>query len=303
VSARIRIERAGPLCTIQDLGRPGLLAHGISASGPMDRSAHDLAGAQVGTADDASVEFTQAGVDVLAEAGEVPVGWAGGAFGVRLNGQPLSWPGRCVLVAGDQLSITPGPAGNYGYLRFDGVLDVPDVLGSKATSTRARIGGLSGRALQAGDVLDFLSGSGRPAAEGPAASNVNGMGPIRFIWGIHAERFDPAVRRTFVEMPFRVTAAMDRMGVRLADEKAVFAGASILSLVSDPIMPGDIQILGDGTPIVLMRDHQPTGGYPRIGTIISADLDRFAQIRPGDSVAFAPVSVDHAHRLLRSRQV
>jgi allophanate hydrolase subunit 2 len=90
------------------------------------------------------------------------------------------------------------------------------------------------------------------------------------------------------------------MGVRLADERQVFAGASILSLVSDPILPGDIQILGDGTPIVLMRDHQPTGGYPRIGTVVSADLDRFAQLRPGEPVAFAPVSVEHAQRLLRS---
>ena len=75
----------------------------------------------------------------------------------------------------------------------------------------------------------------------------------------------------------------------------------VLSLVSDAIVPGDIQILGDGTPIVLMRDHQPTGGYPRIATIISADLDRFAQLRPGAPVAFAPVTVEHAHLLLRSR--
>ena len=93
---------------------------------------------------------------------------------------------------------------------------------------------------------------------------------------------------------------MDRMGVRLADDGKVFAGASILSLVSDPILAGDIQILGDGTPIVLMRDHQPTGGYPRIGTVISADLDRFSQMRAGEAVAFEPVSVEHAQRLLRS---
>ena len=92
------------------------------------------------------------------------------------------------------------------------------------------------------------------------------------------------------------------MGVRLTDSERVFADATILSLASDAIVPGDIQILGDGTPIVLMRDHQPTGGYPRIATVVSADLDRFAQLRPGTAVAFASVTVEHAHALLRSRQ-
>lgn len=300
--ARIRIQRAGPLCTVQDLGRPGHLAHGVSASGPMDRAAYILAGMWWEASDDAGVEFTQAGIDIVLEAGQLPVGWAGGVFAVRLNGELLSWPGKCTLAAGDRLSVTPGPAGNYGYLRFGGTMNVPDVLGSKSTSTRARLGGLAGRALQTGDFLEFQGEHGRPDGAVPPTPNAEAKGPIHFIWGIHAEKFAPAVRRNFVEVPFRVSAAMDRMGVRLVDENGVFAGASILSLISDPIMPGDIQILGDGTPIVLMRDHQPTGGYPRIGTIVSADLDRFAQIRPGETVAFAPVSVDHAHRLLGSRK-
>jgi allophanate hydrolase len=91
------------------------------------------------------------------------------------------------------------------------------------------------------------------------------------------------------------------MGVRLEDGEGVFAEAGSLSLVSDAIVAGDIQILGDGTPIVLMRDHQPTGGYPRIATVISADLDRFAQLRPGSPVAFVPVTVEHAQALLRGR--
>jgi allophanate hydrolase subunit 2 len=84
------------------------------------------------------------------------------------------------------------------------------------------------------------------------------------------------------------------MGVRLRDPGGVFAGQRRLSLVSDAIVPGDIQILGDGVPIVLMRDHQPTGGYPRIATVVSADLDRFAQMRPGAPVRFRPVTLEHA---------
>jgi allophanate hydrolase len=85
--------------------------------------------------------------------------------------------------------------------------------------------------------------------------------------------------------------------VRLDDKHGVFADAHILSLVSDAVVPGDIQILGDGTPIVLMRDHQPTGGYPRIATVISADLDRFAQLRPRDELTFEPITLQKAHQL------
>ena len=84
------------------------------------------------------------------------------------------------------------------------------------------------------------------------------------------------------------------MGVRLSDPTGVFSGQRKLSLVSDAIVPGDIQILGDGTPIVLMRDHQPTGGYPRVATVVSADLDRFAQMRPGTELRFRPVTLEHA---------
>lgn len=297
MSVRISIERAGPLCTIQDHGREGLLAHGISASGPMDRAAHRLAGALAGAAGEAGVELTRAGIALRVEQGRLRIGWAGGAFTVAINGEGQVWPGGATLAAGDRLSVTPGPRGNYGYLRFGPMLDLPMVMGSLSTSTRARLGGVEGRALAAGDVLGFVGEERAALSPSPIALQ---EGPIRFVWGLHAENFAADVRQRFVEATFRVTPMMDRMGVRLADEAGVFVGASILSLVSDPILPGDIQILGDGTPIVLMRDHQPTGGYPRIGTVISADLDRFAQVRAGDPVAFEPVSVEHAHRLLRS---
>ncbi|WIY54265.1 biotin-dependent carboxyltransferase family protein [Devosia sp. YIM 151766] len=297
MSALIRIKRAGPLTTIQDEGRHGMLAHGVSASGPMDRAAYRRAGLLAGATHRAGVEFTQAGLDLVLAEGELRIGWDGGAFVVRINGREASWPGSALLAAGDRLSVTPGASGNYGYLRFGGALDLDPVLGSHATNMRARLGGLDGRALVAGDELAF-SGVGtlpeevrRPDAED---------GPIRFIRGLHWSWFSPKVQEDFVKGGFRITPIMDRMGVRLADEGRVFGGESILSLVSDPVQPGDIQILGDGTPIVLMRDHQPTGGYPRIGTVIGADLDRFAQMRPGEVVAFAPMSVERAHRMLRS---
>ncbi|MDB5588046.1 MAG: biotin-dependent carboxyltransferase family protein, partial [Devosia sp.] len=124
-------------------------------------------------------------------------------------------------------------------------------------------------------------------------------GPIRILWGLHADLFDASIRGAFAGTPFTISSSLDRMGVRLADVAGIFRAQRRLTLVSDAIVPGDIQILGDGTPIVLMRDHQPTGGYPRIATIITADLDRFAQLRPGSAVAFTSVSVNHAQNVLR----
>lgn len=296
MTARLRIERAGPLCTIQDAGRFGMLAQGVSASGPMDQGGYRQAGLLAGAGENAGIEVTTAGLDLVLVDGTLRVGWAGGLFDVALNGVHQSWPGSANLDAGDRLSVTPGVAGNYGYLRFSGRLDLPKVMGSLSTSTRAKLGGIEGRALRSGDGLIV-----EPDEQASQALGAVGHpdGHLRVTWGIHAENLDPAVREKFVGEPFRVTSAMDRMGVRLQDTGKVFGNTGSLSLVSEPILPGDIQILGDGTPIVLMRDHQPTGGYPRIATVIAADLDRFAQLRPGAVVRFAPIGVVRAQQLSR----
>ena len=299
MNARLFITRAGPLTTIQDAGRFGMLRHGISASGPMDRAAYALAG-QLAGGGSGAIEITTAGIDLVLEAGNCRLGLAGGVFTARHNDRVVPWPGVVTLSAGDRLSITPGPAGNYGYLRFDADLDCPPVLGSVATSTRAGIGGYRGRALLTGDRVDL-----RPVAEPAAPVTVTvpppDNGPLRFVWGLHADLFSPTIRQAFLQQPFAIGRRHDRMGIRLDDPHGVFAEASILSLVSDAIVPGDIQILGDGTPTVLMRDHQPTGGYPRIATVISADLDRLAQMRPGTMLSFAAITADHALSLLRSQ--
>jgi biotin-dependent carboxylase-like uncharacterized protein len=291
----IRITRAGPLATLQDAGRPGLLRHGISASGPMDRTAFERAGGWLGAAGATGIEFTTAGLGFVAE-GSVSIAVDGGAFELSIDGEAKSWPARALLSAGSVIDIRPGPAGNYGYLRFDREIDMPLVMGSRGTSSIAGIGGLDGRALRAGDVLPLGATLPRGRGQHPTPAMV-ASGPIRVIWGIHADRFSNAIRQRFVTDAFAVSPQLDRMGVRLADPGQVFAEAKILSLVSDAVVPGDVQILGDGTPIVLMRDHQPTGGYPRIATVVTADLDRFAQLRPGTQLRFAPVTVAHAEGL------
>ena len=302
MTAILAITRAGPLASVQDAGRFGHLAHGISASGPMDAAAFRLAGALVG-ADHAGLEITMAGLALRLEGGTCRLGLAGGAFVARLNGQVVDWPGQVTLQQGDELAITPGAWGNYGYLRFDRALLLPPLMGSLATSSRARLGGLDGRALQVGDVLELRgsASAAAPAIVPPEQAEPDG-GPIRFIWGLHADLFSPAVRQGFCEARFTISSRLDRMGVRLADTADLFADTGQLGLVSDAIVPGDIQILGDGTPTVLMRDHQPTGGYPRIGTVITPDLDRLAQLRPGSALGFTPVSLAHAHAILKRRR-
>jgi allophanate hydrolase subunit 2 len=175
-------------------------------------------------------------------------------------------------------------------VRFGLELDVPLVLGSRATNLTVGLGGFKGRALKAGDRLGFAA----PGQAAPAELRPHTEGSIRVLWGLHADLFDQAVRQRFVETAFQISPSLDRMGVRLIDPGQSFRNQRRLTLVSDAIVPGDIQILGDGTPIVLMRDHQPIGGYPRIATVVSADFDRFAQLRPGSEVRFRPVTLEHA---------
>jgi allophanate hydrolase subunit 2 len=263
---KLTILRAGPLTTLQDAGRFGMLRHGISASGPMDRGAFGAAGTALARAGSTRIEFTQG----LSFEVDGPV--------------TIATPEVRELGAGDRVELPPA-AGNYGYVRFDREMDIAPVLGSRATNVTVGLGGYKGRALNAGDTITF----GAAGRLEPVASAVPADGPLRIVWGLHAELFGADLRRRFVETVFRVTTSLDRMGVRLEDGDGLFRDQQRLSLVSDAIVPGDIQILGDGTPIVLMRDHQPTGGYPRIATIVSTDLDRFAQLRPGTALSFRPV--------------
>lgn len=293
----LRITRAAPVTTVQDLGRFGMLQHGISASGPMDRGAFQRAGAMLPAAGAEAIEFSGAGISFSITRGRVHAAFDGGKFALSINNIPRDWPASLEIRDGDRVDVSPGAAGNYGYVRFDHTIDVPPVLGSRATNLVVGLGGLDGRALRAGDTLSLIPApptNFRAEIMNFCSENV----PIRFIWGIHAELFTPGTRQAFVEGRYTVSRRLDRMGVRIDDPARLFARAPVLSLVSDAIVAGDIQVLGDGTPIVLMRDHQPTGGYPRIGTVISADLDRFAQLRPGSALAFAPVTLHKAHSLL-----
>ncbi len=287
----IQVTRAGPLATIQDLGRFGHLEHGISASGPMDRNAFLRAGEAVGSCATSGIEFTQAGLDFIVQGGDIKAAFFGGDFSLFINKESKKWNGDYSLINGDEVFIKPGEWGNYGYVRFNAEIGVKKILNSRATNMIVGLGGYNGRALQMGDKIDLLPAKKiktNPIKQIDYQDNI-----FRFMWGIHAERFSQKTRNELIEKPFFISSQLDRMGVRLLDRSNVFANEKILSLVSDPIVCGDIQILGDGSAIVLMRDHQPTGGYPRIGTIISSDIDRFAQMRANSKIYFKPISIEN----------
>ncbi len=287
----IKIIRVSPLATIQDLGRFGHLEHGISASGPMDKNAFLRAGGVLSSCATSGIEFTQAGLDFIVQGGDIKAAFFGGNFSLFINQKNRQWNSDYHLKTGDEVLIKPGKWGNYGYVRFNAEINLEKLLNSRSTNMIVGLGGFNGRALKMGDIVDLLpaeKANPNPVKQTDYQDNV-----FHFIWGIHAEYFNQKTRNQLTEKPFFISTQLNRMGVRLLDKSKVFANEKILSLVSDPIVCGDIQILGDGTPIVLMRDHQPTGGYPRIGTIISTEIDRFAQMRPNSKIYLNSISIEN----------
>jgi len=202
MTAGIEILRAGPLTTLQDAGRSNYLASGMSASGPMDRQSYMIAGAMLEIAGRTAIEFTMTGMAFKVHGGNVAAAFHGGLFGLCVNSKQTDWPGDITLQAGDVVEITPGPRGNYGYVRFGQEIDVPVVLGSRATNLIAKLGGIEGRVLEPGDFLGFRAPTEMIERPLRVISQAPADAPIRFIWGIHADQFAPSVREKFTAEPF-----------------------------------------------------------------------------------------------------
>lgn len=285
----LRILRAGPLCTVQDAGRQGFLRYGVTPAGPMDWISHATANVLLGNAAGvAALEIGPAGLSFMSDAPQ-RVAIAAPGFAVLRGGSAV--PSHVVLnlMPGMVIDIAPGPWGVWGYLALPGGVAGVSVMGSMASHLRS---GLGGGALKAGDVV-------AAAGEGVAGSDAclimpvqRETPPIRYVPGPQDHLFSPEVQRTLQSASFTVSPRSDRMAYRLSGPAlAAIAGHDI---VSDGIAMGAIQVPGDGQPFVLMADRQPTGGYPKIGTVIRADLPRLAQMRAGQTVTFAPVTVDAA---------
>jgi len=291
----LTVERAGPGVTIQDGGRHGHLRHGVTVAGPMDPRAFALANLALGNPRDAAaVEVSLGGLDLATRGGAVDLAVVAPGFEVRLDDRPLPACATLRLEPGARLSLRPGDHGAWAYVAVAGRIDLPPVLGSLATHTRSGLGGLDGRALAAGDVLPLADLHPRDGAatELDLADLAPRAAPIRVVLGPQDDHFAAAEIAAFLARDWTVSPRSDRMAYALEGEPLRHAKGH--DIVSDGVAHGAIQVPGSGLPFVLMADRQPTGGYPKIATVIGADLGRFAQIRPGERVRFVAVTIEEA---------
>jgi biotin-dependent carboxylase-like uncharacterized protein len=297
--ARLTVTACGPLVSYQDGGRFGMLRFGVPASGAMDRFAHAAAQTALGRPQGATaIEVSLGGLELVCAVGEVTCCVTGGGFQVVLNG--AVGPAWCVrtLRAGDVLAIRPGAWGSWACLAFLGELVCPSWAGSTATHVTS---GLGGGLLARGSTVVVRDPQVATDREGllPVPDLARARTRARVVLGPQTARFEPEAVATFLSTRFAVTPACDRMGMRLAGPALPLRDA--LSIPSEPLVRGAVQVNGDGVASVLLADHQTTGGYPKIATLLSSDLDGVAQLRPGDALAFEAVTAQEGVRIVRAQ--
>jgi biotin-dependent carboxylase-like uncharacterized protein len=292
MSAVLRILATGPGVSVQDAGRRGFQRFGVTPAGPMDAPAFAAACLAAGAG--AAIEVSLGGVTLAAEGESVSLAIAGGAFAVTLDGAAL--PGACVvrLAPGSRLTLRPGAGGAWCYVAPVARIALPDVLGSLATHVRSGLGGMEGRALRAGDALPLAE-----LREGPAAPQALSApwlerppAPLRVLLGPQQDYFTPEAITALLGETWRLSPQSDRMAYLLEGPRLAHARGH--DIVSDGVAFGAIQVPGEGAPLALMADRQPTGGYPKIAHVIGADLGRLAQMRPGETLTFQLAALEEA---------
>lgn len=296
----LEVEKPGLLSTVQDLGRRAYQEFGMPVAGAVDEYALQVANILVGNApSEAALELTLAGpVLKVLKGGLIAI--TGADLDPKLNGQQLPMWEAVKVSAGDTIALAWARSGCRSYLALAGGIDVPSVMGSKSTYIRGEIGGIGGRALKSGDLI--RSGESPETLEHfrlrvPAGyiPHYDPFWEVRVVPGPQDDYFTERGLHTFFNNEYRVTGESDRMGCRLEGPKIEhLAGADI---ISDGIPPGAVQVPGDGRPIVMLADRQTTGGYAKIATVISADLWKIAQAKPGDRLRFQAVPVEEAQRI------
>jgi antagonist of KipI len=302
----IRVVTAPPYLAVQDAGWEGFRAQGMPSGGAMDRWASAVANLVVGNPAGAAAREWALGPGVLRFEADALCAVGGADVDGSLGGEPIPPYTVVAARAGDELRIERITRGRFVYLAVRGGIDVPPVLGSRATYLAGGFGGLDGRLLRAGDALPVGGVGGLAPAAGWALPDglrptYPADEPLRAILGPQANLFSPDSLGAFEAATFRVARASDRAGYRL--EGPPILPAVKASLPSEPACPGAVQVPDSGQPIVLMPDGPTVGGYPKIAVVASADLSRLAQRSPGDAVRFRLVSVEEAQAAYRRRAV
>jgi len=291
----ITVLKSALQTTVQDQGRRGLRHLGVGAAGPMDRLSFSVANLLVGNPPDAAgLELTLPPARLRFE---TPCEFAltGADCAARLDDQPVPI-GRRIYAAGAQVLHLSAPLhAAIAYLAVAGGLSTPEVMGSRSTDVQARFGGLEGRALRAGDVLTTRAATAsaataRAALTAAAATTPSVLLPqlgeqIRILPGPEYDEFEADAREALVAATWIVSTQSNRMAYRL--DGPLLKRERGTDLRSHAVFPGVVQVPPGGTPMVLMADAQATGGYPRIASVIAADLGRLAQRRPATALHFA----------------
>ncbi|MEO3997948.1 biotin-dependent carboxyltransferase family protein [Mesorhizobium sp. CAU 1732] len=295
----VEIVSAGPMLSVQDKGRTGLRHLGVSTAGPIDAARMALANALCGNpVGAAALEFAGPAGGFRAKR-PVRFSVTSGGCDIRIDGRLVAANESHRLRPGETLAIGVPQGAVWGYIAFSGGIAIPETLGSRSTHLRSGLGGVDGRALRAGDILplgedDEDAPCLRP--ESPLRAVVRRDGPVRVVLGPQNDYFAPEIVERLTEEEFTITPQRDRMamvlgGVQLPSQRGH-------DIVSDGTVPGSIQVPGSGLPLVLLAESQTTGGYPKIATIISADLARLAQMPVGAKVRFSIVTRDEGEEIL-----
>lgn len=295
--ALFRVVFSGPYVSVQDGGRRGYMRFGVPESGPMDRLALAAANTALGNPTGAAgIEVSLGGLVLECVEGRVGFAVAGGGFVVDLAGdRGRAWR-VAQIEAGQRLTIRPGRWGAWTMLAFAGQLQSDTWLGSAATHA---LSGFGGGRLTAGQMLavDHTRPADPRALPCPVIARPSGR--VHVVMGPQDHFFDATGRQAFLNSIWRLSDAYDRMGMRLAGPQIM--PAARLDMPSEGIARGAVQVSGEGTPTVLMADHQTTGGYPKLATVLDAELDAFAQIRPRDLLRFHAVTSGQAVVIARRR--
>jgi allophanate hydrolase len=285
------ISFAGPLVTFQDIGRPGNMRYGVSASGPMDIVSFEAANAVLGNeTKQTAIEISLGGLILQCHEGSITLAITGGDFLIEYQGQKISSWTVLTIQKGERLSIRAGKSGSWAYLAFSGKLNVKDWLKSNSTHSTS---GFGGGVLKTGQKFTLTDASNQANRIGPILKpsfNTNDL--IHAVLGPQDQYFMNTAIEIFSDSIFKVSDNYDRMGMQLTGPKLELKSA--LSIPSEPVVKGSIQVSGDGIPTILLADHQTTGGYPKIATVISSDINRLVQFRSNQSVEFKLISSNEA---------
>jgi biotin-dependent carboxylase-like uncharacterized protein len=297
IMSRILVDMVGPATSVQDVGRSGAQRYGLTTSGAMDKVSLAIANALAGQPGGAAaIEIGPLGAAFRVKEGSVRVGLAGADRAVSLGGR-AAWINETVFIQeGETLLLGAARSGVFTYLSIEGGIAGEPVYGSLSVSARAGLGSPYPRPLRPGDELEVgTARAGTPERRFKLVTN--GRGPIRVVLGPQDDHMTPEAVALFLGTEWRVSPKSDRMGYRLEGPK--LAHAHGYNIVSDGTVPGSIQIPGNGQPLALLADRGTTGGYPKIATIITADLPRFAQTQAGGRVRFAAISIEEAEEEAR----